>query len=108
MVVAVLTIGLLPTASAQEWRKGLVRHRSAGQHHLIAGTVGNEYETAVALAEKYMAEVRPNVTVKVVERPTSTTETIAQYQRGSSRARAAKLMFTRLTCSTRPCSRSTW
>jgi len=78
LVAAVLVIGLVPAASAQEevWC-GTDQPVSITW---IAGTVGNEYETAVALAEKYMAEACPNVTVKVVERPTSTTETIAQYQ----------------------------
>jgi len=79
MVVAVLTIGLLPTASAQEGEVWCGTDQPVNITW-IAGTVGNEYETAVALAEKYMAEACPNVTVKVVERPTSTTETIAQYQ----------------------------
>ncbi len=46
----------------------------------IAGTVGGEHEVYVALAEEYMADVCPNVKVNVVERPQSTTETLAQYQ----------------------------
>nr|MBP8974745.1 ABC transporter substrate-binding protein [Anaerolineae bacterium] len=79
LVAAVLVIGLVPAASAQEEEVWCGTDQPVSITW-IAGTVGNEYETAVALAEKYMAEACPNVTVKVVERPTSTTETIAQYQ----------------------------
>jgi len=46
----------------------------------IAGTVGGEHEVYVEIVNKFMAEVCPNVTVKVVERPESTTDTLAQYQ----------------------------
>ncbi len=78
-LVAVLAIGALPIASAQEGEVWCGTDQPVSITW-IAGTVGNEYPTAVALAEKYMAEACPNVTVKVVERPESTTETIAQYQ----------------------------
>ena len=58
MVVAVLTIGLLPTASAQEGEVWCGTDQPVNITW-IAGTVGNEYPTAVALAEKYMAEACP-------------------------------------------------
>jgi trehalose/maltose transport system substrate-binding protein len=78
-LVAVLAIGALPIASAQEGEVWCGTDQPVSITW-IAGTVGNEYPTAVALAEKFMAEACPNVTVTVVERPESTTETIAQYQ----------------------------
>lgn len=46
----------------------------------IAGTVGGEHDVYVKLTERFTAEVCPNITVNVVERPESTTETLAQYQ----------------------------
>jgi len=46
----------------------------------IAGTVGGEHDVYVKLAERFTKEVCPNITVKVVERPQSTTDTLAQYQ----------------------------
>ena len=79
VLVAVLAIGALPIASAQEGEVWCGTDQPVSITW-IAGTVGNEYPTAVALAEKFMAEACPNVTVTVVERPESTTETIAQYQ----------------------------
>jgi len=45
----------------------------------IAGTVGGEHEVYQGMAEQYM-ELCPNITVNVVERPDSTTDTLAQYQ----------------------------
>jgi trehalose/maltose transport system substrate-binding protein len=45
----------------------------------IAGTVGSEHDATVHQAERFM-EVCPNITVEVVDRPTSSTETLAQYQ----------------------------
>ncbi len=79
MIVAVLTIGLLPTASAQEGEVWCGTDQPV-TITWIAGTVGGEHEAALALADKFMKEACPNVTVKVVQRPESTTETIAQYQ----------------------------
>lgn len=45
----------------------------------IAGTVGSEHEAVVEQAGRFM-EHCPNITVNVVERPQSSTETLAQYQ----------------------------
>lgn len=80
LLVAVLAIGLLPTVSAQEGGEVWCGTDQPVTITWIAGTVGGEHEAAVALADKFMKEACPNVTVKVIERPESTTETIAQYQ----------------------------
>ncbi len=47
--------------------------------NFISGTVGGEYEATVAVASGY-ADVCPNVTVNILQRPTSTTDTLAMYQ----------------------------
>lgn len=79
-LIAVLAIGVLPTVSAQEGEGAWCGTDQPVNLTFIAGTVGGEHEVYVALAERFMAEACPNVTVKVVERPESTTETLAQYQ----------------------------
>jgi len=79
-LIAVLAIGALPTVSAQDGGDVWCGTDEPVTITFIAGTVGGEHEVYAALAERFMAEACPNVTVKVVERPESTTETLAQYQ----------------------------
>ncbi len=76
LLVFALFIAALP-ASAQE----AVDCGTDAQVMLnfIAGQVGGEHEVYVALAEQYM-EACPNVAVSVLFRPTSTSDTLAQYQ----------------------------
>ncbi len=78
-LIAVLAVGILPAVNAQS--DSMVNCGTDQDVTItwIAGTVGSEYPTAVELADHFMAAC-PNVTVKVVERPTSSTETLAQYQ----------------------------
>jgi trehalose/maltose transport system substrate-binding protein len=45
----------------------------------IMGSVGQEYDIAVAQTERFM-EACPNVTVEVIARPDSATESLQQYQ----------------------------
>jgi trehalose/maltose transport system substrate-binding protein len=81
IVVAALAIGLIPTVSAAP--RAQLSQCGTDQNveiTFIAGQVGGEHETYVKLADEYTANVCPNVKVNVVERPQSTTETIAQYQ----------------------------
>lgn len=75
---AILALGLLPTVRAQEG-ENICGTDEEATVTFIAGTVGSEHEVAVTLGNNFM-EVCPNITVNVVERPTSTTETLAQYQ----------------------------
>lgn len=77
-LIVVLALGVLPTASAQEG-ENICGTDEEATVTFIAGTVGSEHEVAVELGNRFM-EVCPNITVNVVERPTSTTETLAQYQ----------------------------
>jgi len=79
-LIAVLAIGALPTVSAQDGGDVWCGTDEPVTITFIAGTVGGEHEVYAALADRFMAEACPNVTVKVVERPESTTETLAQYQ----------------------------
>jgi trehalose/maltose transport system substrate-binding protein len=46
---------------------------------MSAGSVGNEFDTVQAIAKDYMAAC-PNVTVKAVAHPASSTDILAQYQ----------------------------
>jgi len=46
----------------------------------ITGQVGGEFEVSEALVKRFSSEVCPNITVNVQARPTSTTDTLAQYQ----------------------------
>jgi trehalose/maltose transport system substrate-binding protein len=81
IVVAALAVGLIPTVSAAP--KAQLSMCGTDQNVeliFIAGTVGNEHDLYVQLANEYTANVCPNVKVKVVERPESTTDTLAQYQ----------------------------
>lgn len=79
LLVAILAVGLLPSAGAQEETPWCGTDENV-EITFIAGTVGGEHEVYVKLADRFTAEVCPNITVKVVERPESTTETLAQYQ----------------------------
>lgn len=79
-LVLALAIGLLPTVSAQDGDGVWCGTDQPVTLTFIAGTVGGEHEVYVALADRFMKEACPNVTVKVVERPESTTDTLAQYQ----------------------------
>jgi trehalose/maltose transport system substrate-binding protein len=47
--------------------------------NVTAGSVGNEHDTVVNLANEFM-KACPNVTVNVVAHPQSSTDTLAQYQ----------------------------
>ena len=80
-VVAALAIGLIPTVSAAP----KAQMPACGTNDnvdltFIAGTVGNEHDLYVKLADEYSTNVCPNINVNVVERPESTTDTLAQYQ----------------------------
>lgn len=79
MLIAVMAIGLVPMAGAQDDGVWCGTDEEV-EITFIAGTVGGEHEVYVALAERFMADVCPNITVNVVERPQSTTDTLAQYQ----------------------------
>jgi trehalose/maltose transport system substrate-binding protein len=76
----VLAVGLIPSAGAQDEAAPWCGTDEDVEITFIAGTVGGEHEVYVGLVERFTAEVCPNITVNVVERPESTTETIAQYQ----------------------------
>ncbi len=80
-VVVALALGLIPTVGAAP-RAKLSPCGTDENVDLtfIAGTVGNEHDLYVKLADEYTANVCPNIKVKVVERPESTTDTLAQYQ----------------------------
>ncbi len=80
-VVVALALGLIPTVGAAP-RAKLSPCGTDENVDLtfIAGTVGGEHEVYVKLADEYTANVCPNIKVKVVERPESTTDTLAQYQ----------------------------
>jgi trehalose/maltose transport system substrate-binding protein len=79
-LIAVLAVGLIPTAGAQDEAAPWCGTDENVEITFIAGTVGGEHDVYVKLAERFTAEVCPNITVNVVERPESTTETLAQYQ----------------------------
>lgn len=79
MLIAVMAISLVPMAGAQDDGVWCGTDEEV-EITFIAGTVGGEHEVYVALAERYMADVCPNITINVVERPQSTTDTLAQYQ----------------------------
>jgi len=79
VLIAVLALGLVPAVGAQETPTVDCGTDQPVNLTFIAGQVGSEHDVAVALADMYM-KACPNVTVKVVERPTSTTDTLAQYQ----------------------------
>lgn len=79
VLIAVLAVGLIPSAGAQDDAPWCGTDQPVNLT-FIAGTVGGEHEVYVAMVERFMADVCPNITVKVVERPESTTETLAQYQ----------------------------
>ncbi len=78
-LVAIMAVGLIPSAGAQDEAPWCGTDENV-EITFIAGTVGGEHEVYVKLAERFTAEVCPNITVNVVERPESTTETLAQYQ----------------------------
>ena len=78
VLIAALALGMLPVASAQEG-ENICGTDEEATVTFIAGTVGSEHDVAVELGNRFM-EACPNITVNVVERPTSTTETLAQYQ----------------------------
>lgn len=79
VLLVTMAVAMVPNAVAQE---GGFDCGADGEVEItfIAGTVGGEHEVYVGLAEEYMANICPNVKVNVVERPESTTETLAQYQ----------------------------
>ncbi len=77
--LSILAVGLIPSAGAQDDAPWCGTDENV-EITFIAGTVGGEHEVYVKLADRFTAEVCPNITVKVVERPESTTETLAQYQ----------------------------
>jgi trehalose/maltose transport system substrate-binding protein len=79
-LIAVLAVGLIPSAGAQDEAAPWCGTDEDVEITFIAGTVGGEHEVYVGLVERFMADVCPNITVNVVERPESTTETLAQYQ----------------------------
>jgi len=79
VVIATLVIGLVPSVGAQDMAPWCGTDQDV-EITFIAGTVGGEHEVYVALADRFMADVCPNITVNVVERPQSTTDTLAQYQ----------------------------
>jgi trehalose/maltose transport system substrate-binding protein len=79
-LIVVMAVGLIPTAGAQDEAAPWCGTDENVEITFIAGTVGGEHEVYVKLAERFTAEVCPNITVNVVERPESTTETLAQYQ----------------------------
>jgi trehalose/maltose transport system substrate-binding protein len=79
-VIAALAVVLLPTGSnapvaAQDVDCGT---DEAVTLKLIAGSVGQEGEIVAAQVERFMAAC-PNITVEIVARPDSATETIATY-----------------------------
>lgn len=77
LVVFALSVAVLPTG-AQEMDFDCGTDQEVVLQ-FISGTVGGEHEATVAVVENY-ADVCPNVVVNVLTRPTSTTETLAQYQ----------------------------
>lgn len=79
VVIAALAIGLVPSAGAQETPPWCGTDKDV-ELTFIAGTVGGEHEVYVKLADRFTAEVCPNIKINVVERPQSTTDTLAQYQ----------------------------
>ncbi len=80
-VVVMLVAGLAPRGgvSAQDSKPWCGTDKEVNLT-FIAGTVGGEHDVYVKLADRFTAEVCPNIKVKVVERPESTTDTLAQYQ----------------------------
>lgn len=79
-LVVVLAIGVLPTVSAQDGGTVWCGTDQPVTINFITGSVGNEFLIYKVLGDRFSAEVCPNVTVNVVERPESTTDTLAQYQ----------------------------
>jgi trehalose/maltose transport system substrate-binding protein len=78
-LIAVLALGLVPAVGAQGSSTVDCGTDQPVNLTFIAGQVGSEYDVAVALADMYM-KACPNVAIAVVTRPTSTTDTLAQYQ----------------------------
>jgi len=81
VLIAVVAAGMAPHSSLKAQAQATVNCGTDQNVTLnfIAGQVGSEHDVVVALAKMYM-EACPNITVNVAERPTSTTDTIAQYQ----------------------------
>jgi trehalose/maltose transport system substrate-binding protein len=79
ILVAVLAVGVLPTAGAQDMSPWCGTDQAV-TITFITGIVGGEFEVSEALAARFTADVCPNISVTVVARPTSTTDTLAQYQ----------------------------
>lgn len=79
-MIVVLVVGLAPKGGVQAQDGPWCGTDENVDLTFIAGTVGGEHEVYVALVERFMADVCPNINVKVVERPESTTDTLAQYQ----------------------------
>ncbi|MBN1201433.1 MAG: ABC transporter substrate-binding protein [Anaerolineae bacterium] len=81
VMVLALAVALLPSTSvvAQEGEVWCGTDEEV-EITFIAGTVGGEHEVYQGLVDRFMADVCPNITVNLVERPESTTDTLAQYQ----------------------------
>ena len=79
VLIAVLALGLVPAVGAQATPTVDCGTDQPVNLTFIAGQVGSEYDVAKSLADMYM-KACPNVAVAVVTRPTSTTDTLAQYQ----------------------------
>lgn len=79
ILVVVMALGLLPIANAQDGGVWCGTDENVNIT-FITGTVGGEFEVSEALVNRFMAEACPNITVKAVSRPESTTDTLAQYQ----------------------------
>ncbi len=78
-LIAVLAIGILPVANAQDGEGEVwCGTDEAVTVVVIAGSVGQEFDITLEGVNMFM-EACPNVTVELVARPDSATETLGQY-----------------------------
>jgi trehalose/maltose transport system substrate-binding protein len=79
-VIAALAVGLIPSAAAAPKAEVWCGTDEDVEISFITGTVGGEYEITVKIVDRFMADVCPNISVNVIQRPESTTDTTAWYQ----------------------------
>ncbi len=80
-VIAMMLVGLVPVAvQAQDQPATWCGTDQPVTITFITGRVGGEFEATEALTKRFSAEVCPNITVNLQQRPESTTDTLAQYQ----------------------------
>jgi trehalose/maltose transport system substrate-binding protein len=81
LVIAALAMGLIPSVAAAPTKADVWCGTSDNVTiTFITGSVGGEFNTSEKIVERFMADICPNITVLVVARPTSTTDTTAWYQ----------------------------